>query len=66
MSIDLATHLLMRGAFFFLLFVCLIYTLLLTYHWFTYGASHKTTMTALIIYLSGVAVCFLTMGSLVV
>lgn len=66
MSIDLATNLLMRGTFFFLLFACLIYTLLLAYHWLTYGASHKTTVTALIIYLSGVAVCFLTMGSLVI
>lgn len=45
-------------AFFALLFVFLIHTLLLSYHWFQYGTTKKTALTALCIYLAGGALLF--------
>lgn len=54
----------MRGTFFLLLFGCLIYTIFLGYHWFTYGINTHTATTAMIVYLSGVILSFLFMGSL--
>lgn len=64
MPLETMITLLMRGTFFLLLFIAVIYTLLLGYHWFTYGSQKHTAMVALIVYLTGTSVCFLLMGSL--
>ena len=48
--------------FYVLLLVFTIHTLVISYHWFTYGDSKKISTTALIIYLSGGVVLFLTFG----
>ena len=48
--------------FYVLLLVFTIHALVVSYHWFTYGDSKKISTTALIIYLSGGLILFLTFG----
>ena len=38
---------------YFVILCLTLYGLALGYHWFSYGASRKTSMTAVIIYISG-------------
>ncbi len=64
-TVEAGLNFLTQGFFFLLLLVFTIYTLFLGYHWFTYGTTYKTAMTALIIYLGGAAVLFLIMASLI-
>jgi uncharacterized protein YacL len=57
-------NLVLHGIFFFLLLIFTIHTILLGYHWFTYGMKRHTSLLALCIYLSGGALFFLIMGAL--
>lgn len=50
-----------QGIFYILLFVFAVHLLIVTYHWFSYGTSRTTGLTALIIYLAGSGLCFLIM-----
>lgn len=43
------------------LLVFTIYTVILGYHWFSYGASRKTSMSAMIVFLVGAAGLFITL-----
>ena len=54
---------LIQGMFFFLLFLFTVYGVFLTYHWFTFGTSKRTSELALVVYLVGGAVLFLTLAS---
>lgn len=64
MDIPLLLDMAMRGSFFFLLCIFTIYTLFLGYHWFTYGTDKKISMAALLMYLGGGALLFLSMGTI--
>ncbi len=46
--------------FFVLLLIFTIQSVILAYHWFTFGDSRKMSLTALAVYLTGGAVLFLT------
>ena len=48
-----------EGIIYVSLLVGTIYTLIVSYHWFQYGSSRKTSTTALIIFLSGSGLLFL-------
>ena len=48
--------------FYVLLLIFVLHTLVVSYHWFTYGDSKKISTTALAIYLIGGAILFLTFG----
>ncbi len=50
----------LQGLFYVLLFVFVLHTLFLAYHWFTYGTSKHMSLLALALYLVGGAVLFLT------
>ncbi len=52
-----------EGLFYVLLFLFVIHAIFLTYHWFTFGTSKKTSTLALAIYLGGGAVLFLTLSA---
>ncbi|MCA9363944.1 hypothetical protein KC727_01885 [Candidatus Kaiserbacteria bacterium] len=57
-----SAHLLSLGAggiYYVLLLVFVIHVLILAYHWFSYGTSKTTSLTALATYLLGGAVLFL-------
>lgn len=56
----------LQGTFFFLLFIFTIYTVILGYHWYTYGRSKKTTTTLLATYLIGGIFCFVLMGTFLI
>lgn len=58
--IDLILH----GLFYLFLLVFTIHTVILGYHWFTYGRSRQVSMLALAVYLIGGAFLFLTMGAI--
>ncbi len=51
-----------QGLFYLLLFVFVIQTVMLAYHWFAYGASKQVSLLALAVYLGGGAVLFLTLS----
>ena len=53
----------LQGVFFLLLFVYVIYSSFLAYHWYAYGTSSATTTGVLALYLSVSAVCLLTMAT---
>lgn len=44
-----------EGLIYLTTLILTIYSVILGYHWFTYGASRKKTMTALIVFVSGCA-----------
>lgn len=48
--------------FYTALLVFTIYTLMLTYHWFSYGTKHTLSMLSLAIFLLGSAPLFLIMA----
>lgn len=51
------------GLFFYsLLFIFLIHTVFVAYHWFTYGTRHTSSLIAFVIYVCGGALCFITMA----
>jgi hypothetical protein len=52
----------MEGGFYVLLFIFTLHAVFLGYHWFTFGASKRTSMIALSIYLSGGAVLLITLA----
>ena len=52
-----------QGMFLVLLFIYSLYGVFLAYHWFTFGTSKQTSRLALVVYLSGGAVLFLTLAS---
>jgi len=54
---------LIQGMFFVLLFIYSLYGVFLAYHWFTFGTSKRTSELALVVYLVGGAVLFLTLAS---
>jgi hypothetical protein len=60
----LGLDIVMRGTFFIVLAIFTVYTLFLTYHWFTYGTHRHVSMIALSTYLIGSAFAFLTMSAL--
>lgn len=66
MDIQISTYIptLIQGMFFFLLFLFTVYGVFLTYHWFTFGTSKRTSELALVVYLVGGAVLFLTLASI--
>jgi len=43
------------------LLIFTVYTVILGYHWFSYGASRSTSVTAMIIFLSGAIGLFITL-----
>lgn len=43
------------------LLIFTIYSVILGYHWFNYGTSRSTSITAMIIFLTGAAGLFLTL-----
>ncbi|NCN52389.1 hypothetical protein GW943_01105 [Candidatus Parcubacteria bacterium] len=47
-----------QGIFYILLLIFAIHLLILSYHWFTYGTSRASGLTALFIYLGGSVLCF--------
>lgn len=51
------------GIFFVLLLIFSVHTLILGYHWFSYGTKYETAVTALAVYLLGGAIIF---GSLAI
>jgi hypothetical protein len=61
----LALEMVMRGTFYILLAIFTIYTLFLTFHWFTYGTDGRVSMFALSTYLVGAAAAFLTMAAFI-
>ena len=65
MDTQISTYLptLIQGMFFVLLFIYSLYGVFLAYHWFTFGTSKQTSRLALVVYLSGGAVLFLTLAS---
>ncbi len=66
MDIQISTYfpMLIQGLFFFLLFLFTLYGVFLAYHWFTFGTSKHTSQLALVVYLAGGAVLFLTLASI--
>lgn len=48
--------------FYSLLLIFLIHTIFVAYHWFTYGTRRVSSLIAFAVYLSGGALCFLTMA----
>ena len=52
-----------EALFFILLLVFTLHAVVLGYHWFTYGASRKTSMISLCTYLSGGAVLLLILST---
>lgn len=60
--LDLVLH----GIFYLLLLAFTLHTLVLTYHWFTYGKNRNVAMLALAIYLLGGAASFLAMSALLI
>ncbi len=66
MTLDIGIDFIMRITFFVLLFIFVIYSVFLAYHWFTYGNSERFTRIALGCYLAGSTFCFLIMGSLLI
>lgn len=65
MDIQVSTYLpkIIQGMFFVLLFIYSLYGVFLSYHWFTFGNSRQTSRLALVVYLGGGAVLFLTLAS---
>lgn len=60
---------LMIREFFELLFpilvvVFIIHTIILSYHWYTYGDQKSISTTALIVYVAGGVILFLTLGAI--
>jgi len=66
MALDIGIDFLMRITFFVLLFIFVIYSVFLAYHWLTYGNSKRFTRIALACYLIGSTFCFIIMGSLLI
>lgn len=56
------SSLVFEGLFYLLMLVFVIHTLILAYHWFNYGTSRSSAFIALVIYLAGGLILFLTMG----
>lgn len=46
---------------YFALFATTIYAIIFGYHWFSYGSSNRSSMTALAVFLVGAAVFLLSM-----
>lgn len=61
-TLSLNLHALVEITFFVLLLFFSVYAIFLGHHWFTYGASRKTSTLAMAIYLGGGAVLFMTMA----
>lgn len=52
-----------QGAIYLSLLLLTIYTLVLAYHWFSYGSSKKTSTTAMTIFLIGSVILFASLLS---
>lgn len=48
--------------FYILLLVFVVQSIVLGYHWFTYGSSRRISLVALAVYLLGGAVLFVTLS----
>ncbi len=59
---NLNLPLLSHGIFYGLLLAFTLYGIFLAYHWYTFGTSKNTSTMALVIYLLGGAVLFLTLS----
>ena len=60
MAFDLASF--AQFLFFVIVLFFLVFTLMLGYHWFTYGTSRQSAMLTLAIYLLASAPCLLVMS----
>ncbi len=52
----------LQGAFYLFLLFFVLHTIVLSYHWFTYGTSRIISTTALAVYLLGGAFLFITLS----
>jgi hypothetical protein len=58
MEPEILFSLVLRGVFYILLLSYIIYGLILSYHWLTYGTTYRTSYLLMLAYLIGGVVCF--------
>lgn len=61
-NLDAVLFLGLQGIFFLTALVFVIFSIVLSYHWFTYGSSKHLSMLSLAVYLAGSAPFFLIMS----